>query len=242
MNQPELNTNTDCHTGETRRFLTLIPGAILLGLVTACAAPVQQTVNPPDSTLDANTTSVVPSGYKTLSDYKNEDLHTVDVTINTHQGRVQFENNAVSDQRAQVLAQATARFGNPTCVSAKTGLVNSRKASTLEDCVFVLPEQKLAYAGAPIDSIRYRFLDDRLLQMKLVFDRKMISSHGAETLHSRLSRDLDLPPPSLNLSSGEANEWRVEQDQITLQQTGSDLTALKISDARLTPLVITMPN
>ncbi len=247
-------SSTNEHNSLRSRSAHYATAGMLAMLVSACAAPVQQNAPQVNSTADVSSPNVVttqvttPGSFRTTGNVQTTELDAIDATISTHQGRVRFENNSVSDQRSQVLLEATARFGSPQCVSAKTGLLNSRKASTLEDCLFDLPEYKLTYAGAPIDSIRYRFLDGRLLQMKLVFDRKMIASSGTDALQSRLSQDLDLPPPSLSPSTNgqsdqsKQSEWVVAQDQIILQQDSSDSAALKISDARLTALVIAMPN
>lgn len=216
--------------------------AALALLVTACASPGQKGSSGIDSTLPADVPARTNTDgrYQTSESTRDSGLDAVNAIFTSHQGRVQFENNAVSDQRSQVLREATARFGSPECVSTKTGLINSRKAAALEDCVFNLPAQQLAYAGAPIESIRYRFLDERLLQMKLIFVRKTNAVSSVDAVQSRLSSDLGLPPPSISPSF---SEWRVAQDQITLQQfAGGSTAALKISDARLTPLVVAMPN
>lgn len=94
------------------------------------------------------------------------------------------------------------------------------------------------YAGAPIDNIRYRFLDGRLLQMKVVFERTL--SDGSVALRSSLQRDLKLSQANEALTE---NEWFLTHDQVTVMQASNDLgtptgSALQISDAKITPLVI----
>ncbi len=162
----------------------------------------------------------------------------INVLLSENEGRVLFESSSIRDRRDDVLTSATEKFGQPQCQASKTGLVNSRKASMIEDCTFDLSPQKLMYAGSPIDNIRYRFLDGRLLQMKVVFERSL--SDGSVALRSSLQRDLKLSQANQALTE---NEWFLTHDQVTVMQASNDLgvqtgSALQISDAKITPLVI----
>jgi len=184
------------------------------------------------------------AGCATQSQYQNENAprntsdSSVNVLLSENEGRVLFESSSIRDRRNIVLTNATEKFGEPQCQASKTGLVNSRKASTIEDCTFDLSPQKLMYAGSPIDNIRYRFLDGRLLQMKVVFERTL--SDDSVALRSSLQRDLKLSQANEALTE---NEWYLAHDQVTVMQASNELgvqagSALQISDAKITPLVI----
>ena len=162
----------------------------------------------------------------------------IKVTLSENEGRVLFESSSIRDQRDSVLLNASEKFGQPQCQVFKTGLVNSRKASTIEDCTFELSSQSLLYAGAPIQNIRYRFLDGRLLQMKVVFERTL--SDDAVALRSSLQRDLQLTTAN---EASNGNEWFLAYDQVTVMQASDQVSgvtgaALQISDAKITPLVV----
>lgn len=152
-------------------------------------------------------------------------------------GRVEFIENRISDQRQSVLARAEANYGlQPQCSTLKSGLLSSRRAITVEDCVYDLHSQELSYAGTPIDQVTYRFVDDRLFQMRFLFKRASNGSSGVEHIGDSVSGDLNL---SRATSEQRAHRWHAKRDVIELiedPQIGA--TKLQISDARLLEQVI----
>lgn len=175
-------------------------------------------------------------------------------SFESREGRIEFESNAIADRRSSVMTAAIARFGQPECRVTKTGLTNSRRAALVEDCVFDLPADNVAYAGSAIDTVSYRFLDGRLLQMNLEFKRTLDavrnpgdnssgSSDGGSNLvfsalRLSLSEDLQLPAPYLS-GSGSATQWDAGQDSLVLEENAiTDGVTLRIFDQRVTPTVI----
>ena len=178
-------------------------------------------------------------------------------SFEAREGRIEFESNAIADQRSSVMTAAIARFGQPRCSAIKTGLTNSRRAAVVEDCVFELPTDKVSYAGTTIDTVSYRFLDGRLLQMNLEFKRSQEFSRNPadgpvnsdkqrnmviSALRLSLSEDLQLSDPYLSQSvsgSGSATQWDAGQDSLVLEgNAASDSATVRIFDQRVTPTVI----
>lgn len=154
-------------------------------------------------------------------------------------GRVGFIDNSNSDQRQRVLLRASERFAiAPNCALEKTGLINSRRAVTVEECSYNLQSQYLAYAGTPIDLVSYRFVDGRLLQMRLEFGRSG-SSTGSQVDQIRQSVTQDLRLSGVT-SDEEPNRWVVSSDLVELSSGGDQggAAALQISDAKLIDRVI----
>jgi len=155
------------------------------------------------------------------------------------QGRVGFIENRVSDQRDRVLTKASQRFStDPSCTYTKTGLTNSRRAITVEDCRYDLPSQQMAYAGTPIDVINYRFVDGKLLQMRLEFSRGNGVNPQVSEIRQSLSNDLQL---SQALGNDSNNRWVIESDVVELSHNPENGdAALQISDAQLIDRVIAL--
>jgi len=179
-------------------------------------------------------------------------------SFESREGRIEFESNAIADRQAAVMSAAIARFGQPQCSASKTGLTNSRRASLIQDCLFNLPAEKVFYAGAAIDTVSYRFLDGRLLQMNLEFKRSLESAQNpadgpaystheqrnrvVSALRVSLSEDLQLTDPYSPQSgkgSGSATQWDAGQDSLVLEENSTtDGVSLRIFDQRVTPTVI----
>jgi len=156
------------------------------------------------------------------------------------EGRVGFIENRNSDQRDKVLSRANLRFNaDPSCTYQKTGLIDSRRAVLIEDCRYNLVSKQLAYAGAPIEQVSYRFIDGRLLQMRLEFARLGNGSRMNEISHS-VAADLQLSEAQPGSDSGTAaHRWMVSKDIVELHsEPETSATALQISDARLAHKVI----
>lgn len=151
-------------------------------------------------------------------------------------GRVEFVENRISDQREQVLERAAISFGlNPQCSYLKSGLLGSRRAITVEDCVYQLRSEELAYAGTPIDKVTYRFVDDRLFQMQFAF-KKVNGNSRAQSIGESVSDDLKL---SRAIGESDKQRWLGKRDVIELvQDPAFGTTALQISDAQLLDRVV----
>lgn len=151
-------------------------------------------------------------------------------------GRVEFVENRVSDRREQVLARAATSFGlTPHCTHIKTGLQGSRRAITVEDCVYELYSEELVYAGTPIEKVTYRFVDERLFQMQFAFKRQS----GGTPVHrigETVSDDLQL---SRAVGERDSQRWLGKSDVVeVLQDPVGGNMALQISDAKLLERVI----
>lgn len=151
-------------------------------------------------------------------------------------GRVEFVENRISDQREQVLARAATSFGlSPQCTHIKTGLQGSRRAITVEDCVYELYSEELAYAGTPIEKVTYRFVDERLFQMQFAFKRE-IGGAPVHRIGESVSDDLQL---SRAVGESDSQRWLGKSDVVeVLQDPVVGTMALQISDAKLLERVI----
>ena len=154
--------------------------------------------------------------------------------LTENDGRVEFVENRISDHREEVLQRALASFGlQPDCSTLKSGLLDSRRAITVEDCVYDLQSEDLAYAGTPIEQVTYRFVDNRLFQMRFAFKR---SSSAVERIGESVSGDLQL---SRATSDNNSQRWQSKRDVVELMEDSEIGTAaLQITDARLLDKVI----
>ncbi len=152
-------------------------------------------------------------------------------------GRVEFIDARISDERQLVLARAQASYGlQPQCSTLKSGLQNSRRAVAVEDCVYDLHAEEISYAGTPIEQVTYRFVDDRLFQMQFVFKRASNGSSSVEHIGNSVTGDLKLSRTADNL---DGHRWHSKRDVIEIMEdTQVGTTALRISDARLLDQVI----
>ncbi len=152
-------------------------------------------------------------------------------------GRVEFVENRISDRREQVLLRAATSFGlEPQCSYIKSGLLGSRRAITVEDCVYELFSEELAYAGTPIEKVTYRFVDDRLFQMQFAFRNETGAGARVQRIGESVSGDLQL---SRAVGRPDSQRWQSKSDVIeVLQDPAVGTTALQISDALLLERVI----
>ncbi len=109
------------------------------------------------------------------------------------EGRVTLDGTRISALKAEVIAQVSDRLSasplvadTMQCQTIKSVMANSRKAWLLEDCVLDVVDAELQYAGQSIEQMRYRFTDDRLLQMELVFASAASSEPIVDLINSEL--------------------------------------------------------
>lgn len=171
--------------------------------------------------------------------------------LNESDGRIGFEDTRVSERRDAIMSRVAEKFSaDVTCSSVKTGMTNSRKAVLLEKCSVPLVGGELDYAGHAIEELRYRFIDDRLLQMEMVFAKAADASSVSAAIVTQLDSELGLarnPAEATATPTGSAGKsasltayssWSGAKDLVELMTDSR--TRLKISDARLVKTVIAL--
>jgi len=136
---------------------------------------------------------------------------SVDIQFSDDAGRMGISDARLGDRRADVIENATAKFGSaPDCRTTKILVKNSRRAYAHETCSF--DKATVLLNDIDIDLMSYHFIDDLLLRVD-------VAAYGDAGKMHAVKEELDLRfgrVATASASSTNNYRWQTAEDRALL--------------------------